>query len=89
MFLVYEVNNLTSGDVNAVEESEMKLFHTKESAISEFERRKDAYETDGTYTFLPEFSDENIASYAEWVSEDHEMFEGGFEIRIAELQPAD
>ena len=52
MYLVYE-KNYAIDDVDCIEECEMKLYSSLEAAKREISKRKESYEREILYTFLP------------------------------------
>lgn len=88
MFLVYEKNYLSYGDVDCVEESDMKLFSTKEDAVKDIERRKTMYidEKDNGFTYMENESSENCIVFADELSETGDDREGEFHICLVELE---
>lgn len=84
MFLVYEVNDLPSGECDTVEEIDMKLFSAQEEALEEFKRRKDMYLDSGNYTYQSTDSNEMLATFL-----CKDVCCGSFEIRIVELHLGD
>lgn len=57
VYLVYEKNYLTGGDVDCVEEYEMEIFAKEEDAQKNMQDRKQAYEEEG-FLFSEEDSTE-------------------------------
>lgn len=87
MFLVYEKNYLNYG-VDCVEETDMKLYDTKEKAITEMERRKTMYieDTENDFTYMENESSENCIVFADELSETGDDREGEFHICVVELE---
>lgn len=88
MFLVYEKNYLSYGDVDCVEETDMKLYDTKEKAIIEMERRKTMYieDTENDFTYMENESSENCIVFADELSKTGDDREGEFHICVVELE---
>jgi hypothetical protein len=88
MFLVYEKNDLGRRDVDCVEESDMKLFTTKEDAIKDMECRKTMYidDNDNDFTFMEDESSENCIVFADELSENEDDRAGEFHICMVELE---
>ena len=63
MYLVYE-KNYAIDDVDCIEECEMKLYSSLEAAKREMSRRKESYEREILYTFLPSKSSEKYLFFA-------------------------
>ena len=57
MYLVYE-KNYGLNDVDCVEESEFALFHSKEKALQDMQRRKEKLLEDESFSFIENKSDE-------------------------------
>lgn len=88
MFLVYEKNYLSYGDVDCIEETDMKLFSNKDNAIKEMECRKSMYieDSDNEFTFMENESSDTCIVFADELSEDGYSRIGGFDICLAELK---
>ena len=86
MYLVYEKNYLNF-DVDCVEETEMKLFSNKKSAINNMLERKESYiNEDNTFTFMKEESSKECLVFADELNDDGETREGEFHICLVELE---
>lgn len=88
MFLVYEKNYLSYGDVDCVEETDMKLYDTKEKAITEMERRKTMYieDTENDFTYMEMKVLKIVLLFADELSETGDDREGEFHICVVELE---
>lgn len=89
MYLVYEKNYLSYGDVDCVEETDMELFYTKEDALKEMELRKKKYieDVDNGFTYMKEESSEDCIVFADELSKTGDERSGEFHICVTELKP--
>lgn len=87
MYLVYEKNYLNYGDVDCVEEDDMKLYSKKENATSEMERRKQMYidDDENDFTFMEDESLENTFVFADELNKINGNRCGEFHICLVEL----
>ena len=83
MYLVLEKNyGLTEVDI--VEESEMKLYTTKEKAMEDLLNRKKSYQKEAVFTFVPDESSETAFVMANEMDEDGSC-NGKFVITMMEI----
>ena len=77
MFLVYEKNYLNYGDVDCVEETDMKLWTSKENAIADMQKRKERYieDKDNGFTFMEDESWIECFVFAD------ELYENGYDMK--------
>ena len=70
MFLVYEKNYLGYGDVDCIEETDMKLFSNKYNALKDMQRRKSMYieDIDNEFTFMENESSDTCIVFADELS---------------------
>lgn len=88
MYLVYEKNYLSYGDVDCVEENDMKLFSNKQFALAEMEQRKKMYVEDkeNDFTFMENESSETCIVFADELSENRDDRTGEFHICLVKLE---
>lgn len=91
MFFVFEKNYLSGGDCDCVEVPDMELFHHKQNAIDEMNRRKQHYieSENNNFTFMPDESDEDCYVFADGLCEQCDDRDGEFHICMIELTPKD
>jgi len=91
MFLVYEKNYLNYGDVDCVEESDMKLHRAKDKALSDMHERKKEYieDKENDFTFMEDESSETCIVFADEYDKEHDSRIGEFHICLVELEPVD
>lgn len=91
MFLVYEKNYLNYGDVDCVEEADMKLFADKEKALTDMQRRKEMYidDEDNDFTFMEDESSDTCLVFADELSSHGDDRSGEFHICLVELETED
>ena len=91
MFLVYEKNYLNYGDVDCVEEFDMKLWTSKENAIADMQKRKERYieDKDNDFTFMEDESRIDCFVFADELYENGYDRSGEFHICLVELQVND
>lgn len=84
MYLVYEKNYLNY-DVDCVEETDMKLWSTKENAIADMTARKNMYieDEDNDFTFMEDESSDTCFVFADELDNDYRS--GEFHICLVEL----
>lgn len=89
MYLVYEKNYLNYGEVDCVEESDMKLWTNKESAIEDMQSRKNVYieDKDNGFTFMEDESNDNCFVFADELRNGYR--DGEFHICLVELKVND
>lgn len=80
MFLVYEENYNMGGDVNCVEECDMKLFTNKGKALADMKKRKQEYIEDANFRYVKDESYEDLMYFEETNGD------GYFYICIVELK---
>lgn len=88
MFLVYEKNYLNYGDVDCVEESDMKLWQCRNDAIRDMQNRKSLYilDKDNDFTFMEAESSDKCFVFADELSLRGDDRSGEFHICLVELQ---
>jgi hypothetical protein len=91
MYLVYEKNYLSHGDVDFVEETDMKLWNEKKNAILDMECRKKMYVEDeyNGFTYMENESSETCIVFADELSPHGDYRSGEFHICMVELQAKD
>ena len=91
MYLVYEKNYLNYGDVDCVEEEDMKLFSNKGSAIKERERIKLIYieDTENGFTYMEDESTDTCIVFADDLIISNNDRSGEFHICLVELNVSD
>lgn len=91
MFLVYEKNYLSYGDVDCVEETDMKLFNNKKSALEEMENRKNMFinDKDNDFTFMENESSDTCFVFADELNPHGDDRSGEFHICLVELEVND
>ena len=91
MFLVYEKNYLSYGDVDCVEEIDMKLFSNGKSALEDMERRKKMYieDEDNGFTFMEDESSDTCFVFADELSLHGDDRSGEFHICLVRLEVND
>lgn len=91
MFLVYEKNYLSYGDVDCVEETDMKLFSNGKSALKDMERRKRMYieDKDNDFTFMEDESSCECLVFADELSAHGDDRAGEFHICMVRLDVND
>ncbi len=88
MYLVYEKNYLSYGDVDCVEEVDMKLWSNKENAIIDMQTRKEMYiaDEDNGFTFMEDESNDKCLVFADELWENGSGRDGEFYICLVELE---
>ena len=88
MFLVYEKNYLSYGDVDCIEETDMKLFSNKDNALKDMQRRKSMYieDSDNEFTFMENESSDTCIVFADELSKNGDDRSGEFHICLVELK---
>lgn len=88
MYLVYEKNYLSYGDVDCVEEADMKLFTNEQSALEEMKRRKKMYieDKDNDFTFMENESSRVCFVFADELSDTGDDRAGEFHICLVKLE---
>lgn len=87
VFLVYEKNYLCHNDVDCVEESDMKLYYSKKSAMADMRNRKKKYiEGENNFTFMENESTDDCYIFADELGSNGEDRSGEFHICIARLE---
>lgn len=91
MYLVYEKNYLTYGDVDCVEESDMKLWKDKKNAEKDMRRRKAMYisNKDNGFTFMKDESSKDCFVFADELHVNEIDRNGEFHICLTELDIED
>ena len=91
MYLVYEKNYLSYGDVDCVEETDMKLWTNKENAITDMETRKEMYivDEDNDFTFMEDESSNECFVFADELQKNKDDRSGEFHICLVELKVND
>lgn len=91
MYLVYEKNYLSYGDVDCVEETDMKLWNEKKNAIMDMELRKKMYvEDEGNgFTYMEDESSDTCIVFVDELSPHGDDRSGEFHICMVELQVKD
>lgn len=84
MYLVYE-KNYAIDDVDCIEECEMKLYSSLEAAKREMSRRKESYEREILYTFLPSKSSEKCLLFAVNYNEKEDTYDGAFCVCLCKI----
>lgn len=86
MYLVYEKNYLNY-DIDCVEETDMKLWATKEKALADMEARKEAYieDEDNDFTFMEDESSDDCLVFADKLNKNEDYRSGEFHICLVEL----
>lgn len=88
MFLVYEKNYLSYGDVDCVEESDMKLWANKKDAVVDMKSRKNMYveDEDNDFTYMENESSDTCIVFADELSANGDDRSGEFHICLVELK---
>lgn len=91
MFLVYEKNYLNYGDVDCVEEVDMKLFNNEKAALEDMERRKAMYieDEDNGFTFMEDESSDTCFVFADELNPHGDDRSGEFHICLVRLEVND
>ena len=87
MYLVYEKNYLGYGEVDCVEQSDMKLWSNKENALADMQQRKEMYiaDKDNDFTFMEEEGTRECIVFADELESDGVSRNGEFHICLVEL----
>ena len=90
MYLVYEKNYLNYGEVDCVEQADMKLWSNKENAIADMQERKEMYiaDKDNDFTFMENESNDECIVFADELLKDGSR-SGEFHICLVELKVND
>ena len=91
MYLVYEKNYLSYGDVDCVEQLDMKLWVNKENALADMQKRKEMYiaDKDNGFTFMENEGTSECIVFADELESDGISRCGEFHICLAELNVND
>lgn len=91
MYLVFEKNYLSYGDVDCVEKEDIRLWSKKENAIKDMQKRKEKYieDKDNGFTFMAQESSDDCFVFADELNSDQSAREGEFHICMVELSVGD
>ena len=77
--------NYAIDDVDCIEECEMKLYSSLETAKREMSKRKESYEREILYTFLPSKSSEKCLFFAVNYNEKEDTYDGAFCVCLCKI----
>ena len=88
MFLVYEKNYLSYGEVDCVAEEDMSLHIYEKNAREDMQTRKKMYiaDKDNDFTFMEDESSEDCIVFADEYNEERDTRSGEFHICLAKLR---
>lgn len=88
MYLVYEKNYLNYGDVDCVEQSDMKLWVNKKNALADMQKRKEMYIADkyNDFTFMEKEGTSECIVFADELESDGISRSGEFHICLVKLK---
>lgn len=84
-YLVYEKNYITGGDMDCVEEGDMRLFSHKNDALKEMYKRYDEYSKEDYYAFMKNESRKDCYVFAENLSPNGNDRDGEFHVCLVAL----